>query len=479
MRTFWLIWSGQAVSLAGSQAAQFALVWWLAVETGAAAVLSVATLLALLPAIVGGPLIGVLVDRWPRRLTMMAADGAVALGSLVLAGLFLAGRAETATVLVFLLWRALGGAFHAPAMISATSLMVPAGHLGRIQGVNQMLQGGLGIVTAPLGAMLLGLVGIAGVMVIDVVTALCAVLPLLFVTVPEPDRKEASATGAAAFFGEVRAGFRYLRGLPGHMALIGYASVINLFLVPAFALLPLLVLEELKGDVGLQAWTISAAGVGAIAGGLALGVWGGSGRQVRTAMTAIVGLGAATFALGAAPASRLPVAVGAMLAIGAFSAVANGCIAAVMQATIAPGYQGRVFTLLMSLAAAMTPIGLILATPLTDALGVRSWYLAGGLVCAAMGAAAFLVRAIVRIESRGADAAPGTNQSSSGGDRTGRGSGTSAGSPTCPRIRVMTAPPLRAEPPVHERLNRGQHLFGVERRQKTAATASVNTPGND
>jgi hypothetical protein len=130
-----------------------------------------------------------------------------------------------------------------------------------------------------------------------------------------------------------------------------------------------------------------------------------------------------------------------MLAIGAFSAVAHGCIAAVMQATIAPGYQGRVFTLLMSLAAAMTPIGLILATPLTDALGVRSWYLAGGLVCAAMGAAAFLVRAIVRIESRGADAAPGTNQSSSGGDRTGRGSGTSAGSPTCPRIRVMTAPP--------------------------------------
>ena len=96
MKTFWRIWSGQAVSLAGSQAAQFAMVWWLTEQTGSPAVLSVATLFALLPAIVAGPLIGALVDRWPRRLTMLAADGAVALGSLALMGLFLAGRADTA-----------------------------------------------------------------------------------------------------------------------------------------------------------------------------------------------------------------------------------------------------------------------------------------------------------------------------------------------------------------------------------------------
>jgi DHA3 family macrolide efflux protein-like MFS transporter len=414
MRTFWMIWSGQAVSLAGSQAAQFALVWWLSVETGSAAVLSVSALFALLPAIAGGPFIGALVDRWPRRLTMMAADGAVALGSLVLAGLFLAGRAETTTVLLFLLWRAVGGAFHAPAMMSATSLMVPAGHLGRIQGVNQMLQGGLGIVTAPLGAMLLGLVGMTGVMVMDVVTALCAVLPLLFVTLPEPDRKDARATGAATFLGEVRAGLRYLRGLPGHMALIGYAAVINLFLAPAFALLPLLVLQELQGDVGMQAWIISAFGAGAIGGGLALGVWGESGNRARTALVSILGLGTATFVLGAAPASLLAVAVCAMLAVGAFSAVANGCIAALLQATIAPEYQGRVFTLMMSVAGAMTPIGLLLAAPLAHALGVRSWYLAAGLVCAAMGVAALVVGPIVRIESSPAAVQPAAPTATAG-----------------------------------------------------------------
>jgi DHA3 family macrolide efflux protein-like MFS transporter len=92
-------------------------------------------------------------------------------------------------------------------------------------------------------------------------------------------------------------------------------------------------------------------------------------------------------------------AIAAMLVVGVFSATANGCIAAILQATIAPEYQGRVFTLVMSVAGAMTPIGLLLAAPLADLAGVRAWYLAAGVVCAAMGGAAFFVRPILQIEA--------------------------------------------------------------------------------
>jgi len=406
MRTFWTIWSGQALSLAGSQAAQFSLIWWLTLETKSPAVLSTATLVALLPPIVLGPAIGALVDRWSRRITMMVADGAVALGSLALAGLFLTERASTTSILLFILWRAVGGAFHAPAMIAATSLMVPGEHMGRIQGVNQMLQGGLGILAAPLGALLFGLLGMTGVMAVDVVTALFAILPLLFVRVPEPERRgETSPTGSTSFLSDVGAGLLYLRNLPGHLALIGYAAVINLFLTPAFALLPLLVLQ-LGGDVGMQAWVTSAFGAGVIGGGLALSVWGGLGSRVRTALASIVGLGAATFALGATPGSLFPMATAAMLVVGVFSATANGCIAVILQTTIAPEYQGRVFTLVMSIAGAMTPVGLLLAAPLADLVGVRAWYLAAGVVCAAMGAAAFFVRPILQIEVEGGAGLP-------------------------------------------------------------------------
>ena len=46
---FFTMWGGQAFSLLGSQLVQFALVWWLTVTTGSAAVLATATTVALLP----------------------------------------------------------------------------------------------------------------------------------------------------------------------------------------------------------------------------------------------------------------------------------------------------------------------------------------------------------------------------------------------------------------------------------------------
>ena len=199
---------------------------------------------------------------------------------------------------------------------------------------------------------------------------------------------------------EIRAGFRYLRGLPGPLVLFGFAAAINLFLVPAFALLPLLVLRELRGNVGSQALLTAVFSAGIIGGGLMLGVWGGFGSRVRTALSGIVGLGAATLVLGATPEGLFPAAVAAMLAGGVSAAVANGCIAAVLQATVAAEYQGRVFTLMTSVATAMTPVGLLLATPIADLAGVRAWYLAAGIACVLLGSAAFLVRPILEMEGR-------------------------------------------------------------------------------
>jgi DHA3 family macrolide efflux protein-like MFS transporter len=277
--------------------------------------------------------------------------------------------------------------------------MVPAEHLGRVQGANQMLQGGIGILAPPLGAVLLGIIGMSGVLAMDVVTALFAVLPLLVLAIPEPKRS-AERAGATAVWQDIRAGLEYLRRLPGHLAFIGFAAAINLVLVPAFALLPLLVLRELRGGVASQAWLTAAFSVGLIAGGLLLGIWGGFRSRVRTALVALVGLGGATVVLGLVPAGFLALAVSAMLVVGASAAVVNGSIAAVFQATVAPEVQGRVFTLMTSVATAMTPLGLLLATPVANLAGIRAWYLAGGVVCALLGAAALLVRPILEMEGR-------------------------------------------------------------------------------
>jgi len=393
---FFTLWTGQALSLLGSQAVQFALIWWLTQRTGSATILAAAAFLGLLPQIALGPFIGALIDRWNRKRIMLFADAVVAGASAILAGLFLFGTVSTGHVLVLLFVRALGGAFHGPAMMASTSLMVPHEHLTRIQGLNQALQGGQLIVSAPLGALLVATLPMVAVLAVDVVTALFAIVPLLFIRVPQPEQGEQEGSeGGGSTLQDVLAGLRYLRARDGHTSLLAMATVINLCMVPAFALLPLLVLEQ-HGGAARLGWMSAVLGAGTIAGGVLLGVWGGFTPRVYTSFVGLLGAGAATLVLGGAGSATG--AIAGIAALGLTIPLVNGPIQAVLQATIAPEFQGRVFSLYGSLAALMTPIGLALAAPVADLLGVRTWYAAGGVACILMGAVGFLVPAIARIE---------------------------------------------------------------------------------
>jgi DHA3 family macrolide efflux protein-like MFS transporter len=404
LKPFLILWSGQALSLLGSQAVQFALIWWLTVQTGSATVLAMAALLGLAPPVLLGPFIGALVDRLNRKSIMFLSDSAVALVSAALALLFMLERASVSVVLGILFLRALGGAFHGPAMIASTSLMVPERHLTRIQGLNQGLQGGQLIVSAPLGALLVAMLPMGGVMTVDVVTALFAIAPLLFIHVPQPAGTEKTERpGVRSTLRDVRAGLRYLWTRSGHAALLAMAAVVNLCLVPAFSLLPLLVVEQQGGATQLG-WMSSVLGVGMLVGGIALGIWGGFKRRIYTSFCALVGAGLAVLVLGVAPSWGL--GLGAMAALGLMVPMVNGPIQAVL--TVAPEYQGRVFTLYGSLAGIATPLGLLAAAPVAELLGVRAWYAAGGIACVLMGAAGFLVPAVARIENRVEEPAAGT-----------------------------------------------------------------------
>jgi DHA3 family macrolide efflux protein-like MFS transporter len=400
LRPFFVLWSGQTLSLVGSGAVQFALIWWLTAKTGSATVLATATLVGLLPPVVLGPVIGALIDRWNRKLVMLFADALVATAALVLAALFVSGSARTEHVLALLFVRALGSAFHAPAMMASTSLMVPERLLTKIQGLNQSVQGLLLIVAAPLGALLFAVLPMAGVMMVDVGTALMAIAPLLFIRVPQPETA-GSEIDKPSVWRETVAGFTYLRQRTGHLTLVLISGAINMLLVPAFALFPLLVLERLQGDASQLGWIMSAFGVGMLAGGVLLGVWGGFSRRIVTTLTGMIALGVAVVAVGLTPAGSFQWALGGMIAVGLIVPLVNGPIQAIIQATVPPELQGRVFTLLGSLAGATAPIGLLVAAPVAEIVGVGMWFLAGGAMCIAMGITGFLAPALMRIEESG------------------------------------------------------------------------------
>jgi len=379
---FFTIWTGQAFSLIGSQLVGFALIWWLTKTTGSATVLATASLVSLLPQVFLGPFIGTLVDRWNRRLVMIFADGVVGLATLILALLFWVGKEHFVYLYILMFVRSVAGNFHYSAMQSSTSLMVPQKHLSRIQGLNMMLNGGLNIISAPLGALLLELLPMQGILGIDIATMLMAVLPLFFLSVPQPERKLSvtDTGGRLTYWQEFRQGLVYVFTWKGLMLIGLMAIMINFLLTPAFTLLPILVTKHFHGQAFQLAWLESASGVGVLVGGFLPRVWGGFKRRVYTSLLGVFGIGIGTLAMGLLPASVFPLAIVTMFWMGLSNPIANGPLFASVQAVVDPEMQGRVFTMLGSVASGMAPLGLAFAGPIADRFGVQVWFLVGGVV---------------------------------------------------------------------------------------------------
>ena len=400
---FFTIWAGQAFSLIGSALVQFALVWWMTSQTGSATVLATATLFALLPQIILGPFVGALVDRWNRRLIMILADSGIALATGVLIYLFATDQIQVWHVYVILLIRSLGGAFHGPAMTASTSLMVPPQHLARLAGLNQTLQGLISIFAPPLGAMLIGLLPLEGVMAIDIGTAALAVLPLLFIPIPRPPRQTAQDNGTAiktSYWQDLAQGFRYVVKWPGLLGLILMAMLLNFLLVPSSSFMPLVVTQIFNKGVVELGWTETLFGVGMIVGGLTLGAWGGFKRKIITSLAGIIGISLGVILIGVAPGNMFFLLLVANFILGVTQVFANGPLGAIFQSTIEHDMQGRVFSLINAGATAMMPLSLMVAGPMSDWLGMRIWYLIGGGLCILVTIIAFFTPAIITIEEQ-------------------------------------------------------------------------------
>ena len=278
-------------------------------------------------------------------------------------------------VYVAMFLRAALGGFHWPAMQSSTSLMVPKEHLARVAGLNQTMMGVMNIISPPLGALLLSILPLGKVLAVDVVTAGLAVLPLLFVTIPQPERAaSAAAPGASrtSVWADLRAGLRYVAGWPGLLAILVMAMAINFVVNPAFSLMPILVTKYFGLGALQLGWLESVWGIGVVVGGLVLSVWGGFKRRVVTSLLGIVGMGLGTLIVGLSPAGAFAMALLGMLVAGFMNPIVNGPFMAVMQTAVAPDMQGRVFSLIQSASLAMMPLSLLIAGPIGTSWGCAS-----------------------------------------------------------------------------------------------------------
>lgn len=266
-KTFGIIWSGQLASILSSSVVGYAIIFWMSIETGSAEVLALAAIAGMLPQSLLGPVVGVYVDRWDRKRTMILADSFIAFCTLILAVLFWFDVAQMWHIYILLACRSVGSAFHTPSMQASVPLLAPEAQLTRVAGVNQIINSLSNIIGPALGAVLISFTGIGNILLLDVAGAIIACTSLLFVHIPNPVR----STLKPNLWREFREGFSAITAVPGMAWLFTLTILVLFFIMPVGVMFPLMTLQHFGGSTYDMSLIEIVWGGGALVGGAIMG----------------------------------------------------------------------------------------------------------------------------------------------------------------------------------------------------------------
>jgi DHA3 family macrolide efflux protein-like MFS transporter len=251
--------------------------------------------------------------------------------------------------------------------------------------------------------MLLGFLDVRGILPLDVFTAIAAVVPVALFRIPQPEAQQVQGTGVRAVIRDLGEGLRYIWEWKGMRWFMATTLIWGVFVTPLMSFQPLLVTQYFKGGAAEVGWMSSSFGIGMLAGGTLLSVWGGFPRRLTTSIIGTVITCLGRLMVGIAPPTAFWLAIVGQFITGlGFSAHTSGTRAA-EQAVVAPEMQGRFFAVSFSIFTALSPISLSIFGPLADIWGVRVfWFLmpiAGGVLAAIRR----WVPSIYNLEDAGAD----------------------------------------------------------------------------
>lgn len=339
---FTLVWLGQIISVLATNMSLFALTIWVFEKTGSVTVLGLIQWFFIVPLLVISPVAGVMVDRHNRKLMMMVSDLTAGLATVAILILQAFGVLEIWHLCAAAVLQGLGNAFQWPAYSAAISTMVSKEQYGRANGMMSLIEMGPGVLAPMLAAALLPWIGLVGVLSIDVVTFVLAILVLVFVHIPQPPRTAEGKEGQGSLLKEAVFGFRYIFARPSLLGLQLVFLFGNLFAGIAFTVLAPMILVRTGNDSVSLGLVQSAAAIGGVVGGIAMSAWGGFKRRVHGVLAgwimfsfffAFMGLG-----------TSLPIWIAAAALSTLLEPLINGSNQAIWQAKVAPDLQGRVFS---------------------------------------------------------------------------------------------------------------------------------------
>ena len=361
---FGLIWFGQLISIIGSGLSGFALGVWIYQRTTMATHMSLVYFFSALSSITLAPLAGVLADRWNRRWIMILSDTGAAVRTLVVLLLLAAGRLEPWHIYPLTALGSACNAFQSPAYTASTTMLVPKKHLGRASGMIQLGPAVTQIIAPLLGGVMVMVIGLKGVLLIDLATFFFAVFTLLIIRIPQP---EPAVTGQEegkrdSRWRDVVYGWTYIKERPGLRHLLLFYALTNFTGYMVIVLINPLVLSF--SDASVLGVVASVAGCGMLLGALAASVWGGPKRRIN-GLLGFALLRGALFLLGGMQPSASLIATAAFVFL-CMGQISGACSRAIWLSKVAPDVQGRVFSLTYMVAGSTVPLAFLAAGPLAD-----------------------------------------------------------------------------------------------------------------
>ena len=378
-KPFFTIASGQTISLIGSSAVQFAMIWWLASETSSALMLSLAGLVAFLPQLVLGPFAGVWIDRLKRKHVVIGADMFIGLLALGFSIWFLVDSPPYWSVFLVLSLRAVGNVFHTPAIQSVTPLIVPESELVRANGLNQFLQSGAFMLGPVIGGIMFEFMPFWVILLTDLIGAVVASIAIGIIPIPQPPPQQKESHH---FLREFKEGFKIFFGDKALATLLVAAFICMVFIMPMATLYPLMTSDHFRLEAIHASIVEFLYAFGMMAISLAVGIFGRINNKLLSIHFGLLGIGITCLLSGILPSTLWGFWVFAALCffMGASANFYGIPITSHLQETIPQHLMGRAFSLWGSVMSLSMPVGLLISGPIAEKYGVPFWFIIAGAV---------------------------------------------------------------------------------------------------
>lgn len=387
IRNYRLFFIGQVVSNTGTWMQRIAQDWLVLSLTGSSMAVGVTTALQFLPMLLFGLYGGVLVDRLPKRPTLLVTQSAMALTGLALAFLTLSGHVQVWHVYVAAFAVGLATVVDNPARQSFVSEMVGPEQLQNAVSLNSAnFQSARLIGPAVAGVLITG-VGTGWAFLFNGLSFVAPMAGLLLMR----SRELHVVQRAPRAKGQLREGLHYVAGRPEliwPIVLVGFIGTFG-FNFPVW-------LSAYADDIfhaGAGAYSLfnTLMAVGSLVGAL-LAARRGTAR-LRVLIAAAAAFGALEIVTALAPSYWLFALL--MVPIGIFGLTVNVTANTAVQMGTDPAMRGRVMALFMMVFMGGTPLGAPIVGWITDAYGPRVGFALGGVIATAAAVTIGLVLARV------------------------------------------------------------------------------------